>query len=46
MQLLLILYGLFVIQDEVPKRPYPDPGAGDKPGMIDFVQPFKRYPPG
>jgi len=43
---LLIVYGLFVIQDEVPKRPYPDPGVGDKPGMIDFVQPFKRYPPG
>ena len=44
--ILLVIYGLFVIQEKVPKRPYPDPGAGDKPGMIDFVQPFKRYPPG
>jgi hypothetical protein len=43
---LLVLYGLFVEQEQVPKRPYPDPGLGDKPGMIDFVQPFKRYPPG
>jgi hypothetical protein len=43
---LLVLYGLFVQQEKVPKQPYPDPGPADKPGMIDFVQPFKRYPPG
>ena len=43
---LLLVYGLYVVQNEVPKKPYPDPGPGDKPGMIDFVQPFKRYPPG
>ena len=41
-----MLYGLFVTQEKVPKQPYPDPGPADRPGMIDLVVPFKRYPPG
>jgi len=43
---LMIIYGLFVQQEKVPKERFPDAGPEDIPGMLDLVQPFKRYPPG
>mmetsp|Transcript_26548 Transcript_26548/g.63459 ORF Transcript_26548/g.63459 Transcript_26548/m.63459 type:complete len:616 (+) Transcript_26548:411-2258(+) len=43
---LMVIYGIFVTQDSVPKKLYPTAGPGENPELIDFVQPFKRYPPG
>eukprot|EP00285_Hemiselmis_virescens_P007624 CAMPEP_0173383260 /NCGR_PEP_ID=MMETSP1356-20130122/5816_1 /TAXON_ID=77927 ORGANISM="Hemiselmis virescens, Strain PCC157" /NCGR_SAMPLE_ID=MMETSP1356 /ASSEMBLY_ACC=CAM_ASM_000847 /LENGTH=623 /DNA_ID=CAMNT_0014338039 /DNA_START=120 /DNA_END=1991 /DNA_ORIENTATION=- len=43
---LMIFYGLFVENETVPKPNFPDPGEEDLPGLLDLVQPFKRYPPG
>jgi hypothetical protein len=43
---LMIIYGIFVTQDAVPKKAYPTAGPGERVELIDFVQPFKRYPPG
>lgn len=39
---LMIIYGLYVKQERVPKEPYPEPGKLDKPEIMDMVQPFKR----
>mmetsp|Transcript_10903 Transcript_10903/g.21915 ORF Transcript_10903/g.21915 Transcript_10903/m.21915 type:complete len:617 (+) Transcript_10903:185-2035(+) len=44
--LLMVVYGLYVKQERVPKEPYPEPGRLDQPEIMDMVQPFKRYPPG
>lgn len=43
---LMVFYGLFVENEVVPKPVFPDPGPEDIPGILDLVQPFKRYPPG
>lgn len=43
---LMIVYGLFVENETIPKPKFPDPGPEDIPEMLDLVQPFKRYPPG
>lgn len=40
--LLMIIYGLYVKQERVPKEPYPEPGRLDQPEIMDMVQPFKR----
>ena len=41
----VIVWALFMEAD-ARKQPKPDPGMLEDPARIDYVQPFKRYPPG
>ena len=41
----VIVWALFMEAD-ARKQPKPDPGDLENPARIDYVQPFKRYPPG
>mmetsp|Transcript_12872 Transcript_12872/g.35671 ORF Transcript_12872/g.35671 Transcript_12872/m.35671 type:complete len:635 (+) Transcript_12872:3-1907(+) len=43
---LLVIYGITVSQDKYPKSAAPTAGSGEDPTKIDYVKPFKRYPPG
>jgi hypothetical protein len=46
LQTAMLIAWALLVEADARKEPVPDPGLLENPDRIDYVQPFKRYPPG